>query len=64
MVSLILFFVFIMNLMIKQDHEKSFQSMGALQRVIKLNLLSPDNPGLVDGVSFVLFIHLKCHSLF
>ena len=25
--------------------------MGTLQRVVKLNLLSSDNPGSVDGVS-------------
>jgi hypothetical protein len=33
--------------------------MGTIQRVVKLNLLSSDNPGLVDGVSSILFIELK-----
>ncbi len=33
--------------------------MGTIQRVIKLNLLSSDNPGLVDGVSFIIFIKSK-----
>jgi hypothetical protein len=30
--------------------------MGTLQRVVKLNQLSSDNPGLVDGVSLLVFI--------
>jgi hypothetical protein len=33
--------------------------MGLTQRVIKLNLLSSDNPGLIDGVSFIVFIKSK-----
>ncbi|CAF4361714.1 unnamed protein product, partial [Rotaria sordida] len=38
------------------DHEKSSQSMGAIQRVVKLNLLSSDNPGLVDGIMYGIVI--------
>lgn len=33
--------------------------MGTLQRVVKLNQLSSDNPGLIDGVSTVISIPLK-----
>jgi hypothetical protein len=33
--------------------------MGLTQRIIKLNLLSSDNPGLIDGVSFIVFIKSK-----
>jgi hypothetical protein len=33
--------------------------MGTIQRVIKLNLLSSDNPGLIDGVNFIVFIEIK-----
>jgi hypothetical protein len=33
--------------------------MGTIQRIIKLNQLSSDNPGSVDGVSFIIFIKLK-----
>ena len=36
------------------NHEKSLQSMGTTQRLVKLNQLSADNPGLVDGVSFIV----------
>ncbi len=38
--------------------------MGTLQRVIKLNLLSSNNPGLVDGVSFIPFIESKVDVIF
>ncbi|CAF3380829.1 unnamed protein product [Rotaria sp. Silwood1] len=38
--------------------------MGTIQRVVKLNLLSSDNPGLVDGVSFLLFMESKWDVLF
>lgn len=37
--------------MITQDHEKFHEPKGALQRVVKLNTLTPDNPGVIDGVS-------------
>jgi hypothetical protein len=37
--------------------------MGTLQRVVKLNQLSSDNPGLVDGVSFLVFIKQKMNNL-
>ncbi len=33
--------------------------MGTIQRVVKLNLLSSDNPGLIDGVNFIVFIEMK-----
>ncbi|CAF0888161.1 unnamed protein product [Rotaria sordida] len=42
--------------LITMDHEKSSQLMGAIQRVVKLNLLSSDNPGLVDGIMYGIVI--------
>ena len=36
-----------------------FKSMGTLQRVVKLNQLSSENPGLIDGVSSIISIQMK-----
>jgi len=38
--------------------------MGTIQRVVKLNLLSSDNPGLIDGVNFIVFIEMKIDVFF
>ncbi|CAF0770240.1 unnamed protein product [Adineta steineri] len=38
------------------DYEKSLQSTGTLQRVVKLNTLSSNNPGLVDGIMYGIVI--------
>jgi len=36
--------------------------MGTLQKVVKLNQLHSDNPGLVDGVSG-RFVFAECFSI-
>lgn len=38
---------------------ESIQSMGTLQKVVKLNQLSSENPGLIDGVSSIISIQIK-----
>ena len=38
--------------------------MENIQRVVKLNILSPDNPGLIDGVSLFYFCVFGEESFF